>query len=260
VNNQFARFERLVERLVEGSLARLFVGQLHPLELVAQLARVMEDSAVGNQAPDRYQICLNPADYDVLLDAEPDLAQLLAAQITGQARQAELELARHPVVELLMQPDLARQSVRIVATMTSQQASQTQTLDGARLREATGREPDGSTYLIIDGKRHITLIRPVYTVGRRLDCDVVLSDPSVSRRHAQLRWRFGRYVLYDLGSSVGTLVNGHPVAEAVLEPGDVLSLGGVDIIYGSDSPTGARRSDGGTTRGWTRPGKSVKPL
>jgi pSer/pThr/pTyr-binding forkhead associated (FHA) protein len=57
----------------------------------------------------------------------------------------------------------------------------------------------------------------------------------VSRRHAQLRLRFGRYTLYDLDSQSGTLVNGQPVQEWVLQPGDVMSLGGVNLIYTEDT-------------------------
>ncbi len=78
----------------------------------------------------------------------------------------------------------------------------------------------------------------------------MVSDPRVSRRHAQLRWRFGRHVLYDLGSSGGTTVNGRAITEAALEPGDVFSLGGADIIYGRDPQEQALRSERDTPPGW----------
>jgi pSer/pThr/pTyr-binding forkhead associated (FHA) protein len=78
----------------------------------------------------------------------------------------------------------------------------------------------------------------------------VLSDPRVSRRHAQLRWRFGRHVLYDLASSGGTTVNGRAITEAALDPGDVFSLGGADIIYGRDPQDQAPLSERDTPSGW----------
>ena len=251
MNKQLARFEQIVERLVEGSLARLFAGPLRPQEIVARLARAMEDNAVAKQAPDRYWIYLNPADRDGFLEGEESLEGLLAEQIALLAREAELELPCTPEVELLYRDEIPRQSVQVTAAITRAQEGQTKALDAVRLRRDVSR-PDGNTYLIIDGQRHVPLTRAVYTIGRRLDCDVVLSNPTVSRRHAQLRWRFGRYVLYDLGGSVGTEVNGHPVAESVLTPGDVLSLGAVTIIYGRDAED-ELRWDGGTTRGWKRP-------
>lgn len=252
MSNQIARFERIAERLVEGSLSRLFAGQLHPQEIVAQLARAVEDNAQDNVAPDHFWVYLHPAEREVLLEVEPGLEPLLAERVVTLARQAELDLYCDPMVELLPRPDLPRQSVVINAAITTQRAEQTRILNVSALRRETNRPPDGSTYLIIDGQRHISLTRSVYTLGRRLDCDVVLSDPRVSRRHAQLRWRFGRYVLYDLGSVGGTMVNGHPITEVVLEPGDVFSLGGGDIIYGRDSQDEVPVSDGDTTRDWAR--------
>jgi hypothetical protein len=62
-------------------------------------------------------------------------------------------------------------------------------------------------------------------VGRHLACDVVVGDPSVSRRHAQLTFRDGVWVLQDLASTNGTRVNGERVGRTTLHSGDVISLG-----------------------------------
>jgi hypothetical protein len=253
VSSQLDRFERLFEKLVEDPLIRLFSGELRPGELVARLGRAMEDKAEGKRAPDHYQVLLNPEDREALLAAEPDLPQLLADEVCVLAEQAALSLPTEPVVELTPRPEMPRQTVRVTARVTGQRAQQTESLDREKLRRQAGLGPDGSTYLIVGGQQHVPLTRTSYTLGRRLDCDVVLSDPTVSRRHAQLRWRFGRYVLHDLGSSSGTRVNGHPVTEAVLEPGDVVTLGAVNIIYGQDAGNGDSRSDDSSTRTWTRP-------
>jgi pSer/pThr/pTyr-binding forkhead associated (FHA) protein len=94
--------------------------------------------------------------------------------------------------------------------------------------------------LVLDGRRNIDLASPVVTIGRGLDSDVILENPRVSRRHAQLRLRYDRYVLYDLGSRAGTRVNGYPVEECVLHSGDVLSFGGVQVVYGEDRTTTGR--------------------
>jgi hypothetical protein len=252
VSSQFDRFERLVERLVEGSLSRLFAGKLHTREIVIRLARAIEDHAQGSRAPDLYRIYLNPQDMDSLLGKEASLVDLLSRQITQLAQMAELDLPCVPKVELLTRPEIASQTVEVSAAVTEGRAGQTQGLDPSQLRRASSMGPDGGTYLIIDGRRHVPLTRTVYTIGRRLDCDVVLSDSTVSRRHAQLRWRFGRYVLYDLGSSAGTLVNGHPITEVVLEPGDVLSLGSIDIIYGRDRQGDTGPREGGSTQSFGR--------
>jgi predicted component of type VI protein secretion system len=62
-------------------------------------------------------------------------------------------------------------------------------------------------------------------VGRHPACDVVVADPSVSRRHAQLTLRDGVWVLQDLASTNGTTVNGERVGRVTLHTGDIVSLG-----------------------------------
>ncbi len=67
-------------------------------------------------------------------------------------------------------------------------------------------------------------------VGRHDACDVTVSHPSVSRRHARLSFRDGHWVLRDLDSTNGTRVNGKRVVRCRLEPGDRLSLGSADLL------------------------------
>jgi FHA domain-containing protein len=62
-------------------------------------------------------------------------------------------------------------------------------------------------------------------VGRHPDCDVVVANRWVSRRHARLFFRDGIWVLQDLGSTNGTTVNGERVGRCELRPGDILALG-----------------------------------
>jgi hypothetical protein len=67
-------------------------------------------------------------------------------------------------------------------------------------------------------------------VGRHDACDVVVGHPSVSRRHARLRFRDGHWVLRDLDSTNGTLINGTRVVRCRLEAGDRLSLGSASLL------------------------------
>ena len=66
-------------------------------------------------------------------------------------------------------------------------------------------------------------------VGRHDACDVVLSESSVSRRHARLFFRDGSWVLQDLESTNGTIVNGVRVGRCELRPGDHLLLGSAQL-------------------------------
>lgn len=73
------------------------------------------------------------------------------------------------------------------------------------------------------------------TVGRLPDCDLVLEDPSVSKRHALLRWddRSARCTVQDLGSTNGTYLNETNIAlrESRLRDGDILSFGDAQFWY-----------------------------
>jgi hypothetical protein len=72
-------------------------------------------------------------------------------------------------------------------------------------------------------------------VGRLPDCELVLDDASVSKRHAVLRWLQSerRCSVRDLGSTNGTFLNAHSLGtrEATLNDGDILSFGNVQFWY-----------------------------
>lgn len=70
------------------------------------------------------------------------------------------------------------------------------------------------------------LTEKTITVGREAYNDVVLIDPEASRKHAQISFQDGRYVIEDLGSTNGTYVNGRQIlSPTALNPGDVIEVG-----------------------------------
>lgn len=91
-------------------------------------------------------------------------------------------------------------------------------------------------FVIVDGVKVIPLTQPLVRIGRRLENNLVLDDPRVSRTHAELRAINGRYVIFDLDSTGGTYVNGLKITQTVVYPGDVISLGGVNLVYGQKNP------------------------
>ena len=69
-------------------------------------------------------------------------------------------------------------------------------------------------------------------IGRHNHNELVLSDPSVSRFHAQLvRNRNGTYSIYDMASKNGIRVGNRPVASTLLKEGDVIALGGIQLRF-----------------------------
>jgi hypothetical protein len=241
------RFEALAERLVEGTFARLFAGYLHPLEVATHLARAMEDHRAyapdgTSLAPTHYWVYLHPQDFGPLIANRPTLAEDLAGHVAGLAREAGLVLTAPPVVSVEPLLEVASHSVRVTALWKPAEGveggvTREMTDDQkAAIQAAADEEPPGQPFLILEGKRHVELDAPVVSVGRALDNDLILETANVSRHHAQLRRRYGRYILYDLGSSGGTTINGYPVQECVLQPGDVISFAGAEIIYSEDPP------------------------
>lgn len=107
-------------------------------------------------------------------------------------------------------------------------------LDTGNLEE-TGTLPENA-FLIVEGVKVYPLSQTVVNIGRRLDNQLVIDDPRVSRNHAQLRAIKGRFVVFDLNSTGGTFVNGQRASQSVLYPGDVISLAGVTLIFGQDNP------------------------
>jgi hypothetical protein len=81
----------------------------------------------------------------------------------------------------------------------------------------------------INGARHM-LTRPVTSMGRGTDVDLRVDDPSVSRRHAEIRIGTPSYVS-DLGSTNGIVVDNQHVTQAPLRDGSVIHLGTTTIVF-----------------------------
>jgi adenylate cyclase len=106
------------------------------------------------------------------------------------------------------------------------------------------------TYHEEDGKVRTHVLRPGETViGRSPTCDLIINHPSVSRQHARIAFRDGRYLLSDLGSTFGTHVRDEAISgEVEIRAGDAFSLGQVELIVaatadGPTTPTDASRID-----------------
>ena len=91
--------------------------------------------------------------------------------------------------------------------------------------------PLGLSYSDGGSEKVIELIDPCITIGRSIECDVVIDSVDISRRHAQLRREGEGYWLVDLGSSNGSKVNHAKVSSTMLQIGDVIELGTVTLKY-----------------------------
>jgi serine phosphatase RsbU (regulator of sigma subunit)/pSer/pThr/pTyr-binding forkhead associated (FHA) protein len=80
-------------------------------------------------------------------------------------------------------------------------------------------------------QKNIVLNRTPFTVGRKVDKDLVIADPRVSRDHAQIMQQGLEFFIEDLGSKHGTFVNGERIQRQKLERGDRLEFGARDSAY-----------------------------
>jgi hypothetical protein len=264
--NRLRHFESWIEQLIEEPFVRLFAGRLLPEDVARHLVRALEEGEDelddGTQViPSTYRIALNPRDLAALEESHPRLTERLADSLSTLVSRMGAQLQNTPP-DIILSADesVALHHVQIDTVehegttpgdapkpTEGSDIDPTQDIEVSQLQQMLNQQVGvrPRAYLIIEGDRVFDLEKPIINLGRAFDNDVILEDPRVSRHHAQLRQRYNRYVLRDLGSSGGTTVNGFPVQEIVLRPGDVISLPGTDLIY-AESETPESPQDGDT--------------
>jgi pSer/pThr/pTyr-binding forkhead associated (FHA) protein len=229
------KIEIQLENLFEKKTGVLSANIVHAGKILARLIEALEERAEQGPggrwiAPNLYRLKLGKR-ISQTASSVPDLPAVLAAKLDEHVRQSEM-LTLHPIqIEFETDPSLREESIRVWAEIVRSGEESTDAFP------ATAAEPitlPRGAFLIINGRRHYPLNRPVVNIGRQLDNHLVLDDALVSRRHAQLRARDGQFLLTDLGSKHGLRVNNTTVHEWVLQPGDVFRLGNTELIYGDD--------------------------
>jgi hypothetical protein len=252
--NYFLRFEKQLERLIEGSSARFFGHSIDTADLAREIVRAMdlginEDETGNLHAPDRYGLMMNPRTLDAIYNHAPDFKAELAQILHHSALDRGFLMAYEPQITFTTDPDLRDWKVEARAWHS---LSSTESTDEIPLPE----KPfpimlPKNAYLIVDGTKHFTLNQPVINIGRRRDNQLILDAPHISRSHAQLRARHGHYLIFDLGSKAGTFVNDLAIRQHILQSGDVISIGEIKLIYGED-----HIDDKDTTSTYIRPTKA----
>jgi FHA domain-containing protein len=236
--------------IVEGAFGRAFKTSVQPVELAHKLAKEMEENQMVSVSrvyvPNHYRVFLSPGDREQFSSYEPALRKELSDYLLEHARQERLALTSRPQVEFHTDDRLELGEFGIQAQLLGQpegdkeppQADYGHTMVYTP-DKATPPPKDfmserrGRGYVIADGKRNV-LAGERLTIGRSRECEVVVDDPNVSRRHAELRKTIEGWMVVDLGSTNGVKVNGKRVKEEVLRPGDKITLGLVELEYGEE--------------------------
>jgi hypothetical protein len=252
--NYFARFEKQLERLIEGSSARFFGHSVDAADLAREIVRAMdmglsEDKAGSLHAPDRYGLMMNPRTLDAICSHAPDFKTELAQILHHSALDRGFLIAYEP--QITFTTDLELPDWKVEAKAWHSLIS-TESTDEIPLREKPFPVMlPKKAYLIVDGTKHFALNQPVINIGRSRDNQLILDAPQISRGHAQLQARHGHYLLFDLGSKAGTFVNDLAIRQHILQSGDVISIGEIKLIYGED-----HINDKDTTSTYIRPTKA----
>jgi Protein of unknown function (DUF3662)/Inner membrane component of T3SS, cytoplasmic domain len=243
--------ESKIAGLVEGTFNRAFRSEVRPVEIARKLAREMEEhrsqTLSRTYVPNEYRVFLSPRDRERFAGYETALADELAGYLLEHARRERFTLPARPVIEFETDDRLGLGEFGIQTGIVE--------VGGEAEEEPEAPEPSGRTMvysnagrlaepleerarareetavLLLDGKR-LGVGPGGATLGRSRQCDIVLSDPNVSRQHAEVRARGGSWVLTDLGSTNGSRINGRPVeGSEVIRPGDEIELGSTVLRF-----------------------------
>lgn len=230
--------EQKLAGLVEGGFGRAFRTGVGVPEIARRLAREMDEHREGPAsrptAPADYVVWLSDEDYQGFRGREAEVTGELAGFLLEHARAERLTLPSSPSIELAIDENLALGEFGIetleVAELDSEPPVAAEPVAEPEPEPVARREPlEGRALLEIEGTR-FTVSAAGTLVGRSRECDLVLEDPDVSRRHARIvLGADGRWLVEDLGSTNGVAVNGgrisgaHPIAD-----GDRVTFGKVD--------------------------------
>jgi hypothetical protein len=235
--------EAKLEGLVEGAFSRAFKSRVQPVEIARKLAKEMEENRTISVSrvyvPNEYRVFLSAADRDQFEGYEPGLKKELSDYLLEHARNEGFALITRPSIEFETDDRLELGEfgiqARLVGDLEELEVEEEPVGEfGHTMVYSPDREarklppppvPETARALLVGEDRRTVLSGDLVVLGRSRDCDVVLDDPNVSRRHAELRREPEGWVIADLGSTNGLKVNGRRVAEAVLQPGDEITLG-----------------------------------
>jgi hypothetical protein len=245
--------ETKIESLFEGVFGRAFRTNVQPVELARKLVKEMEDHRVISVSrlyvPNEYTVYLSPPDRAQFESYEESLVGELQEYLAENARREKYVMLSPPKVLMETDEDLEIGEFGIATRMaqggrqvTPDEVSAPDVAPGATMvykpkapeteavsAEELGLDREVAT-LTYEGRRYELDKRRV-VIGRSKDCDIQLSDPNVSRRHAEVRQEGAAHWVVDLDSTNGMEVNGKRLKRAKLRPGDTITVGSTDLVF-----------------------------
>ncbi len=241
--------EEKLASLVEGTFSRAFKSEVRPVEIARKLAREMDQHKVisvsRTYVPNEYTVWLSTQDRKQFEGYEGDLREELSAYLLEHARRERVAFITRPDIGFetddrlrlgefgiqarLVRPDEEGRGEAVRAEAGHTAVYSTSDRLSEQLAEPNVRR--GRAQLRHEGKA-VILGTSGAVVGRSHDCDVVIEDENVSRRHAEVRPSGGSWILRDLGSTNGVKLNGRRIEDArPLRPGDRIEVGVSSLTF-----------------------------
>ena len=268
--------EKRMESLVEGVFGRAFRRQIHPVEIAKGLTKQMDEgrmvSISRTYAPNDFTVHLSKEDTESIRAYQASLKDELIQYASTHAENKNYHLMTPPRIRFETEDTLRFGEFGVTAKLTGgdgpREKGAPQDTSGQtrifRTEESSGGEIDqGTATISADEARRHGLAREIvevvlgdekhqlegrgpWSVGRSQENDIVIHDPNVSRRHARISRADNGFVVEDLGSTNGTLLDGAPIDRERIEGGDELTFGQstARFIRRIDSPgeeSGGRR-------------------
>lgn len=243
--NALRTLENMIAGLVEGTFGRVFKAEVRPMELARKLAREMDENKTVSvsrvYAPNEYSVWLSPRDRARYDGVEHEVIDELCAYLLEHARGEDLALASRPLITFHTDERLQLGEFGIEARLSKPEDDAAEIgstmifSNSKRVRDAVeqtgGRAQRPKALLVVSGRRLLVPPRGA-ALGRSRDCDIVLEDSGISRRHAELRPEGAAWTVEDLGSTNGVRVNGLTIQGAhQLQSGDRLEMGSTEMLF-----------------------------
>lgn len=244
--------EDRLEGLVEGFFTKVFRSGLQPIEVGRRILREMGENKTVSvnrvYAPNDFRVVMGSDDHGRFSQMEAGLQREFSELVIEQAKQNRWNLMGLPRISFVEDPELGKGEFKVESSLSADEevaAPRVSTREAGDDAESPRAVPADTAermgvsapaqLLVLDEsgtvKETISITREPIVIGRLSSSDVVLSDANVSRRHAELRRQGGEWVLADLGSTNGTLVNGKLAREHRLSDGDRLTFGTSELTF-----------------------------
>ena len=214
------RFEKRLERFVNGAFSKAFKHQIQPVEISSAIKAKMDGTAAV-VAKDRilaansFTVRLSPTDFSRLKQLGDSLQGEIKRQVSSHVKKQRYQLSDD--LAIAIEPS---QSLTVGQIQISAQGSKAPDLAQVSWNPA----------IDVAGKRYL-LTKSKTTIGRDASADIQINDNGLSRVHFAINWDGANATIEDLGSTNGTKVAGRKISSQAISPDTAIDAGRSEFVF-----------------------------